>query len=332
MRPYLLSLLLVTLVCLAAATDKMKVSTRHEEVLEHELAERASLFFRAIDFDHDKKIGEEDVKRNQELIQEQMPGITIPQLIEFISAADRDNDKKLNRDEFMNGLAQGFEPPKQQQQQPQLLETEATVSREKKAGFLGPLGAIANNVIGKVKGAFNRLLGLVDKSQDACVMCQYIVERVEANVKASGVVPGLGAPGPQTVYDDSFLEVEDNVIPAIALLEVGAEQEQERGVGQHVGSSIISSTRQSTRYQRQLERQKYNEIYRVTDVTLDDVCEQGMPNAYYGYCKSVYKRQQDVVDGLRYQYRPTDICYRIGMCGKRSYITKGIHSRYRKDN
>ena len=91
---------------------------------------------------------------------------------------------------------------------------------------------------------------------------------------------------------------------------------------------IIAATRESTRVQRQMERQKYNEIYRVVDITLDDVCEQSMPSAFYGFCKQIYQTQSDVVEGLRYQYRPADICFRVGMCGKDSYITKGIHSRY----
>ena len=66
----------------------------------------------------------------------------------------------------------------------------------------------------------------------------------------------------------------------------------------------------------------------MTDVTLDDVCEQAMPRVYYGYCKALYKSQSAVVDGLRYQYRASDICFRIGMCRRVSYIAWGVHNRY----
>jgi hypothetical protein len=46
-------------------------------------------------------------------------------------------------------------------------------------------------------------------------------------------------------------------------------------------------------------------------------------------CKAIYKTQATIVDGLRYQYRPADICYRVGMCGVKSYITTGIHGKKR---
>jgi len=123
-----------------------------------------------------------------------------------------------------------------------------------------------------------------------------------------------------------------NVIDAVHLADDSMsllEVENKQLYFDQTAAGIIGSTRQSTRVQRQLERQKYNEIYRVVDISLDDVCEQGMPNSFYGFCKQIYKVQSDVVDGLRYQYRPSDICFRIGMCPKGSYITKGIHSRYK---
>jgi hypothetical protein len=141
------------------------------------------------------------------------------------------------------------------------------------------------------------------------VLCQYVVERAETNVKQAGVIPAMSA------GVSSFLEEKVEV--------------KSKDPFDAVGAAIIGSTRQSTRVQRQLERQKYNEIYRVVDITLDDVCEQGMPSAFYGYCKQVYQVQADIVDGLRYQYRPADICFRVGMCGPTSYITRGIHSRYK---
>jgi len=198
------------------------------------------------------------------------------------------------------------------------LKQQKTVSKNR--GFFGD---VKDNLKAKLHKAFNKISNSIDTEKDGCVMCQYIVERIETNVKASGIIPGLGAPGPAAADAFAFLEVDKDT----ALVETA-----EKGPWQAIGATIIGSSRQTTRYQRQLERQKYNEIYRVADITLDDVCEQGMPNKYYGFCKSVYKVQSDVVNGLRYQYRPQDICFRVGMCSKESYISKGIHSRYRTDN
>jgi len=180
------------------------------------------------------------------------------------------------------------------------------------------LGDVIRNVGNNIKNVFNKVTGKVDASNDGCVLCQYICERAETNVKQSGVIPALtGAQAGPSI----FLETEST-----ALLQV----EESQSPFDVAAANIIGSTRLSTRYQRQLERQKYNEIYRVVDITLDDVCEQGMPNSFYQFCKQIYQSQSDVVDGLRYQYRPADICFRVGMCGKGSYITQGIHSRYQQ--
>ena len=165
----------------------------------------------------------------------------------------------------------------------------------------------------------------VDNSDDACVMCQYIIERCETNVRQSGALAQMAsAAAPSGVYLELESKIDGKEVEEPSFLETAAENPFDVA-----GAQIIGSTRQSTRFQRLLERQKFNEVYRVVDITLDDVCEQGMPNSFYGYCKMVYQVQSDVVDGLRYQYRPADICFRIGMCGKNSYITQGIHSRYK---
>jgi len=249
------------------------------------------------------------------------------------------------------------------------METDAAVANGR--GIFSKLKKIGKFAVGKLKEGFRKAVGGVNTKEDGCVMCQYIVERSESNVKQSGVIPSMS----QATAFDSYLEVESNANPAQTTMQPGNEHftpfsgapvletpqdaseaetdaneveatelteddamsllEVQNGVasGQfyfdQTAAGIIGSTRQSTRVQRQLERQKYNEIYRVVDITLDDVCEQGMPNSFYGYCKQIYKVQSDVVDGLRYQYRPADICFRVGMCGQGSYITKGVHSRYK---
>jgi len=290
-----------------------RVSNRQEEVLPTGVEDRVSLLFRRLDTDYDKKINVDDIKRAEHVLNEQVPGITVPQFIEFMEKADTDKDHMMSRDEFVAAIATGL----QDEANPEFLETTAELKRQ---GFIGAVKnfvkGVVNNAKQAVTGALRRIAGTVDTTQDSCVMCQYVVERIETNVKASGVINGLGAPGPAAGDAFSFVEVD----------------QQEQGPWQAAGAAIITSTRQTTRYQRQLERQKFNEIYRIADITLDDVCEQGMPNKYYGFCKSVYKVQSDIVDGLRYQYRPTDICYRAGMCKKDSYVTRGIHSRYRTDN
>lgn len=271
-----------------------------------DLEERANLLFRALDHNADQRLTATDVRRSEHALAEHLPGVTVDEFVSFIQQADTDHDGKLTRKELHTALADGIK-----MNDTSLLETDAKAAR---VGLFGGIAKFAGKVVGNVVGGIKRfgrkITGKVDKQQDVCVMCQYIVERCETNVKASGVIPTLTSAG---AAPQIFLET---------------EAKTEQSPMDFAASSVIGATRQATRYQRQMERTKYNEIYRVVDVTLDDVCEQGMPNTFYKYCKMVYQTQPDIVDGLRYQYRPADICFRVGMCDKDSYITKGVHSRY----
>jgi hypothetical protein len=396
-----------------------RVSSRQEDRLDSALADRASLLFRAMDKDHDKHIGAEDVKSSLQELSHHMPGVHETEFMAFLDMADKDGDQKLSYDELLNGLADGLdegdalqaaaesqsqeeeqhnsknddagaglglletgaevhthrrrrqqhrqeqEAEEQDQQQEQDQEQEQMSSSERRRGQGRRTEMrFAQRIFQQVKGMLKRELGSLKQQQkhqqkqtvkarshrrgrhlrsqvkggdDGCVMCQFILERCESNVKQSGVLAsmasaeGFGAyleldtqitkhEGPHT--QDLSTPVSD--ASAISFLETGSQQI----FNDMTAATIIGSARQSTRVQRQLERQKYNEIYRIADLSLDDVCEQGMPNSFYSHCKAIYKKQSDVVDGLRYQYRPADICVRIGMC-KGKYITKGIHSRYK---
>ena len=272
----------------------VRESKRNPIALGEGLSDRLGLMFRALDKDHDRLISKEDVLQSEEDLAAHLPGISAQDFAEFIEVADKDGDKKLSHEELNNGMAEGMQ-------------------------HAGLLELASQQAPGKMRFAE------VDNSDDACVMCQYIVERCETNVRQSGALAQMAsAAAPSGVYLELESKIDGKEVEEPSFLETAAENPFDVA-----GAQIIGSTRQSTRFQRLLERQKFNEVYRVVDITLDDVCEQGMPNSFYGYCKMVYQVQSDVVDGLRYQYRPADICFRIGMCGKNSYITAGIHSRYK---
>jgi len=280
-------------------------------VLQNDLNERASLFFRRMDFNHDKHISPQDVAHvgAESALATHFPGVSNKEFVQFIEIADQNGDHKLSKEEFLAGLGEGISHM-------ELLEMNAAIKasagdQEHRVGFLQ---AVKNFISSKLNP--NSAMTL----NDGCVICQYILERVETNIKNADV---FAHPQNQMPPFTSFLEVESKD-QTTSLLEVdnSATDKQE-------DPHAAGHARQSTRYQRQLERQKFNEIYRIADITLDDVCEQGMPNTFYGFCKTIYQSQSDIVDGLRYQYRPADICFKIGMCSQSSYITVGIHSRYR---
>lgn len=313
---------------------KTRTSTREDEALEAELASHAKMIMRRMDANHDHMVGKEDLDENAHLLDEHFPGVSKSEFLSFIEAADKNKDGKLDHKEMIDGLASGLS------ESPELVE-EGAVRR----GFFKKVKKFAKKVYNTGKKVYQKVkkfltpnkggstsgtstkdivrtfvikktVGTVPMHHDACVVCQYITERIETNVKQAGVIPG--APGPAAF--SSFLEVATST----------TAQSKAEEPFDAAAAAVIGSTRQSTRMQRQLERQKFNEIYRVADVTLDDVCEQGMPTSFYSFCQAYYQFQPDVVDGLRYQYRPADICWRVGMCNKNSYIAEGIHSRYAK--
>jgi len=284
---------------------------RTAEVLNNRLSDKIGLIMRSMDADHDRQISVEDATLSPVALQQHFPGVSAQEFAAFIQTADENKDDKLSREELTAALANGL------MDSPEFLEIGAVREAVHRTGVLRHhhmLTVDEQSRATESSEASRAAAPQVDVSQDSCVMCQYLVERMETNVKQAGIIPNMPV-GDQPGYETSFLELE--------------AQTEQKDPYDAVGAAVIGSTRQSTRLQRQMERQKYNEIYRVVDITLDDVCEQGMPNAFYGYCKQIYQVQSDIVDGLRYQYRPTDICFRVGMCGKQSYITKGIHSRYK---
>jgi len=312
---YCVALLALLAVASASSTAAASASLRNEliEELEREHGVRQSkrmapasvahedlvlLLMRSMDKNHDKMLDEADVAASTKQLRQHLPEVSKKQFMRFLQHADINKDGKTNREEMLNAVGALVG-------EGSLLETDST-----KPGLLRRMARKAGNFIKKgVKAVANKIkskLGMfptIDTTQDGCIMCQYIVERVEKSVKAAGL------------WGEQPLMIEESATIR-QIPDVGAAQQ-------------ISASRISTRQQRDIERQRYNQIYRVMDVTLDDVCEQAMPNAYYGYCKAVYQTQATIVDGLRYQYRPADICYRVGICAANSYITNGIHGKSR---
>ena len=304
-------------------------------LLEPQLADRAGDLFGSLDANRDAFLDDADLRERRSVeetdavVHRFMPTSGVEEVSALIELADTNHDGKLTRREFEAGLATGLDADVAAS----FVETRARLEQRR---FLGKVGKAIGKGIKFVRKLFTKKKKAAapkaqpkqeekeekkdGPTQDGCVVCQYLVERMETNIRHSGIFARMNSIDPNWQNEimgnpssqaASFLEVEQ--LP----FEVA-----------QTGS--ISSTRQQAHLQRSLEREKYNEIYRVADITLDDACEQGMPNSFYRYCKALYQVQGDIVDGLRYQYRATDICFKTGMCAHDSYITKGIHSRYKK--
>ena len=80
-------------------------------------------------------------------------------------------------------------------------------------------------------------------------------------------------------------------------------------------------------YYDALETQLYNEIFHITDLTLDHVCESGMPNDYYELsCKLVFEDQAKIVSHIARQFSALNICLEIDLCTDKSYISEMTHT------
>jgi len=316
----------------------LHVAHKHTFSIPDQLQDRANLLFRTLDEDRDRKLTAADVKAALHKVQARWPDITEHDMIAFIEAADTNHDHGLDREELLVGLSHGLEQQQQPMNTASLAETDSrlktTDSRRRRVGALGDMWNAAKNfgkkviqnVKNKVVGAAKSAAGMVDHSQDSCVLCQYYLERCEINLRAVGLTAGTFYPGMAHIELSAELKPHQKSSPRVSSF-VELKNKVKATATYPVGIAI-DANRLNSRYQREVERAKYNNIYRIIDLTLDDVCEQATPNSFYGYCKQVYATESDIVDGFRYQYRPTDICFRVGMCPMESYIARGIHSRY----
>jgi hypothetical protein len=79
-------------------------------------------------------------------------------------------------------------------------------------------------------------------------------------------------------------------------------------------------------FKNAVEKQKFAEIYHVADITLDHICEASMPNEFYPTCSTLLQAQGAITNLLARQYGVTTICLRLGFCGEKSYVSRGVHT------
>lgn len=206
-----------------ASEHPVRTSTRMEDGMDEMAVNRADLFFRAADKDYDKHVSLKDLQDSEELVQKHLPGVSPvssrgrrrvlawcvhgpvgalcvraqAHLSSFIQTADKDGDGKLSRNEFVQALAVGssalVEVDAQRRRTGFLkaglkrVRAAAATSRRSRVRTRHARVQIGKAVAGKAKEAVRKIKGAVDTKEDACVMCQYIVERLEVSVKAAGI-------------------------------------------------------------------------------------------------------------------------------------------------
>lgn len=251
----------------------------------------------------------------------------------------------------------------------------------------------------------------LDKSQDSCMLCQFVMERVIDGVNAAGLVPRVRGGGRQdrTGWEGelnehpAYVETASRTLPegeptnehlAAAHAEetgeppvptVSQREELERST-EHAREGDELDERQRARQERReteraaaaaahaedvrsyqndpatsslaphllrngpvrfgpggpappldnsqpmngleaTERQLFAEVYKSMDLTLNAVCEQQMPNEFYGACERIFAMQGVVVNLVTRSFNPQNLCARVDMCDDDSYLTKfSIHT------
>ena len=76
--------------------------------LSADLADEAGLFFRRMDADGDARVSETDARARSDEITRRLPDVSVDDFVSFIQNADQDGDRKLDRDEMVDGFSLGL--------------------------------------------------------------------------------------------------------------------------------------------------------------------------------------------------------------------------------
>jgi len=238
MRTTLQLVALCALGVVACVSASLAEAPMHDKsLLAPEVSDEAGLFFRRLDADNDAKISEQDARARPEEIKKYMPDVSMQDFVEFIQIADQDKDGKLDRDELIDGLALGLSHS-QSSFVEMFSDAVRTSSNEKadvaivhantkpKGGKMGAhkdKAAKAKAMADAMKDAPEKMKQLklpkpgdIDRSQDECILCQYVVERVINNVHWAGVLPMYRGGRPDrdgydsTDLDDRYSPLDDS--------------------------------------------------------------------------------------------------------------------------
>lgn len=189
------------------------------------------------------------------------------------------------------------------------------------------------------KTKFMGLLSLSSLIDDRCVLCQFIVERVQADLQVSGGLnPFFGSPIPPAPTV-SLPKTAPTTELSASFLEIGAKVKYPRskdgtGIILSIASNLYLENRRPRVYPLltdEYERSMSRQVFRVMDITLEQICEVNMPIHYFMLvCKNMYKEQETISKLIANQRNPVEICIQTKMCAATSYINVSTHSKFNK--
>jgi len=206
----------------------------------------------------------------------------------------------------------------------------------------GPAPTIVMGRMSRLSGAASRI-NTVDSQ---CVMCQYLVQRVQGEMSRFTTLQGAGA------GDVTLLEVESSV------QDQPSEDAEPRfsedsivppplnpGAGGNVGTPkrfrmedqlmvrppftrADSTVSPSPDPQREQERYIYEQMVQTIYDRLSGMCGTRLPEQFVPYCSPILQNFRQVAEGLRYGDRPDQVCMRFDYCSAASYIRSSPHNVY----
>jgi hypothetical protein len=269
--------------------------------------------FDALDVDGDRFLSPGDIVSEPEAVTRHAGGLTPDSLLSFIAVADQDGDLRLNKREFAEGFAAGGQ---RNDAAAVLLEVGVQTQREQDQA------QAAKPQVPRPQPPEDPR---IDRSQDRCILCQYVLERIVSNVQYAGIIPHVQGGRPNRGSVDHVAENVAATIEGPSLLQLSSTARQ---LPAWVGPPPPDNLDQPDydQYFSALERQIYAEIYNVADRTLDQVCEGSMPNDYYPVCQEIFKKQGDIVSLVSRQFGAAAVCSKVGMCPPSSYINRQVHT------
>jgi len=204
------------------------------------------------------------------------------------------------------------------------------------------------------------------KSNAFCVVCQFAVQRVHADLVqlAPGVylqsgeaaslppVSPVAVPPPASAFLEMETEMETEAeAESESELESAAERRRpsfntfEHGgliaPRRYRGADILGSRPARVRFNhlntpspdpnREAARAAYRKLYQSVYASFEALCTRRMPFAYLPYCKTMLKSYRYIAQGIHYGDRPEQICINGGFCDKRSYVRQTVHTLYKPE-
>jgi len=211
-----------------------------------------------------------------------------------------------------------------------------------------PTASIPQGRMSRLSGAAARIS--VDDSQ--CVMCQYLVQRVQSEMSRFTTFQAAGA------GDVTLLEVDATVTQKDAPMDDAEDAERfsedadsimppnvNPSAGENVATPkqlriedqlsirppftrVDSSVSPSPDPQREQERFIYEQMVQTVYDRLAGMCGTRVPEQYLSYCNNILQNFRNVAQGLRYGDRPDQVCMRYDYCDAQSYIRSSPHNIY----